>query len=152
MIGNLGKKALTDLAVCLSKHVLPKLATKKTASILDEFKRKISGRGAVITGKVFTLFILNAVMDDIIKTAKSLENSALLTDGAAETLKQEIRKQESWFLGAMMTHMVASFITPMASLLIQPVASSLINAISGKRVIRAKNDTRLEYLLYYNYL
>ena len=95
MIGNLGKKALTDLAVCLSKHVLPKLATKKTASILDEFKRKISGRGAVITGKVFTLFILNAVMDDIIKTAKSLENSALLTDGAAETLKQEIRKQES---------------------------------------------------------
>ena len=52
----------------------------------------------------------------------------------------------------MMTHMVASFITPMASLLIQPVASSLINAVSGKRVIRAKNDTRLEYLLYYNYL
>ena len=152
MIGNLGKKALTDLAVCLSKHVLPKLATKKTASILDEFKRKISGRGAVITGKVFTLFILNEVMNDIIIIAKSLENSALLTDGGAETLKQEIRKQESWFLGAMMTHMVASFITPMASLLIQPVASSLINAISGKRVIRAKNDTRLEYLLYYNYL
>ena len=95
MIGNLGKKALTDLAVCLYKHVLPKLTTKKTTSILDKFKRKISGRGAVITGKVFTLFILNAVMDDIIKTAKSLENSALLTDGAAETLKQEIRKQES---------------------------------------------------------
>ena len=34
-------------------------------------------------------------MNDIIIIAKSLENSALLTDGAAETLKQEIRKQES---------------------------------------------------------
>ena len=52
----------------------------------------------------------------------------------------------------MMALMVASFIAPMASLLIQPVAASLINAISGKRIIRAKNDTRLEYLLYYNYL
>ena len=148
MIGNLGKKALIDLAIRLSKHVLPKLATKKTASILDKFGRKISGRGAVMTGKVFTLFTLNEVMDDIIKMAKSLENSALLTDGAAEALKQEIRKQESWFLGAMMALMVASFKATMASLLIQPVASSLINAISGKRVIRAKNDTRLEYLLY----
>ena len=48
----------------------------------------------------------------------------------------------------MMALMVASFKATMASLLIQPVASSLINAISGKRVIRAKNDTRLEYLLY----
>ena len=95
MIGNLGKKALIDLAIRLSKHVLPKLATKKTASILDKFGRKISGRGAVMTGKVFTLFTLNEVMDDIIKMPKSLENSALLTDGAAEALKQEIRKQES---------------------------------------------------------
>ena len=39
---------------------------------------------------------------------------------------------------------VASFIAPMASLLIQPVVSSLINAISGKRVMRAKKNTRLE--------
>ena len=83
-------------------------------------------------------------MDDIIKIAKSLETSSILTDGAAEKVQQEIRRQEGWFLGAMMALMVASFIAPMASLLIQPVVSSLINAISGKRVMRAKKNTRLE--------
>ena len=94
MIGNLGKKTLIDLAVCFSKDVLPKLAFKENASILDKFERKISGRGAVRTGKVFTLFILNQVMDDIIKIVKSSETSSILTDGAAEKVQQEIRKQE----------------------------------------------------------
>ena len=40
MMSNLGKKALTDLAVPLTKDVMPKLATKPTLSILDEFKKK----------------------------------------------------------------------------------------------------------------
>ena len=33
-------------------------------------------------------------MDDIIKIAKSLETSSILTDGAAEKVQQEIRRQE----------------------------------------------------------
>ena len=94
MIGNLGKKTLIDLTVCFSKDVLPKLAFKENVSILDKFERKISGRGAVRTGKVFTLFILNEVMDDIIKIVKSSETSSILTDGADEKVQQEIRKQE----------------------------------------------------------
>ena len=40
MMSNLGKKALTDLAVPLTKDVMPKLATKPTLLILDEFKKK----------------------------------------------------------------------------------------------------------------
>ena len=40
MMGNLVKKELLDLAVPLAKNVLPKLATKATLSVLDEFERK----------------------------------------------------------------------------------------------------------------
>ena len=43
VISHLGKKALIDLAVLLTKDVLPKLATKATLSVLDKFDRKISG-------------------------------------------------------------------------------------------------------------
>ena len=77
-------------------------------------------------------------MDDIIKIVKSLEKSGLLIDGATETVKHQIRKQEDGFPWAMMAPMVASLIAPMASSLIQPVASSLINARTGKGVRTAE--------------
>ena len=75
-------------------------------------------------------------MHGIIKIIKSLENSALLIDGAAETVKHEIKNQEGGFVGVMMTPTAALIIAPMASSLTQPVASSLINAISEKRVMK----------------
>ena len=50
VIGNLGKKALIELAVPLAKNGLSKLVTKAT-SVLDKFERKISGKGAVRAGK-----------------------------------------------------------------------------------------------------
>ena len=34
-------------------------------------------------------------MDDVIKIVRSLENSSLLIDGATETIKHEIKNQES---------------------------------------------------------
>ena len=92
MIGSLGKKALLDLAVPLTKNVLPKLATKTTSSVLDKFERKISGQGAVRAGKVLTLFISNEDMDDIIY--KNL--LGLLIDGATEIVKHEIKKTSWW--------------------------------------------------------
>ena len=45
--------------------------------ICRQIERKISGRRVVRPGKKFTLFILNEGMDDIIRIAKSLENSSL---------------------------------------------------------------------------
>ena len=39
-IGNVGKKALLDLAVALAKDILPNVATKATSSVLDKFKEK----------------------------------------------------------------------------------------------------------------
>ena len=40
VIGNLGKKALIDLAVSLAKDVFPKLTPKATLSALDKIKEK----------------------------------------------------------------------------------------------------------------
>ena len=79
-------------------------------------------------------------MDDVIIIVESLKQSSLLTDGATETVKHEIKKQEGGFIGAVMALMAASLIAPMASLLIQPVASSLIKAITGKGVRRARRE------------
>ena len=73
MIGNLGEKTLLDLVIPFAKDVWPKVATKATLPALDKFERKISGRGAVRAGKVFTLFISNEDIDDIIKLLESLE-------------------------------------------------------------------------------
>ena len=54
----------------LAKYVLYKLATKATSYLLDRFKRKISGKGAIRSGKRFTLFISNENMDDSTKTVE----------------------------------------------------------------------------------
>ena len=121
----------------MAKDVLHKLAPKAALPILDKFLQKQIKKGALKAGKGFTLFISNEDMDDIIKIKKSLEDSGLLVDGATETVKHEIKKQEGGFLGAMTPHIDASLIAPTASSLIQPVTSPLINAIIGKVVMRA---------------
>ena len=71
-------------------------------------------------------------MDYIIKMVESWEKSGLLIDGASETLKHKIKKQDGGFFSAMLTVMAASLIALMASSLIKPIASSLINSITGK--------------------
>ena len=75
-------------------------------------------------------------MDDIIKIVESPENSGLLIDGASETVKHEIKKQDGRFLPAMMALMTASLIASLASELIQHVASSSTNVKTWKGAIR----------------
>ena len=129
-MANLGKKALTDLAVPLAKDILSILATKATLSVLDKFERNISRQGAVRSGKGFTLFISNKDMYDI-KIVESPEKSDLLIDSATETVKH-IKKRKVGFLGAMMAPVTASLIATVVSSLIQPVVSSLINRQEGE--------------------
>ena len=90
-MGNLSTTALTDLDVALTKDILPKLATKANSSVLGKFERKIGEEGVVGKKRGFTLFISNQDIDDFIKILKSLEDSGLLTDGAPETVKLEIK-------------------------------------------------------------
>ena len=69
-LGNLGKKALTNIAIPLARDNLTGLVRNLTSSAINKFNKKISGKGAVRAGKRFTLFISNEDMNDIIKIIK----------------------------------------------------------------------------------
>ena len=66
-LGNLGKKALTNISITLARDTLPGLISNLTSGAINKFDRKISGKGAVRAGKGFTLFISNEDMNDTIK-------------------------------------------------------------------------------------
>ena len=68
-------------------------------------------------------------MNDVIKIIETFEYSGLLIDGVTETVRHEIKKQESGFLGALLA--------PLAALLVKPVTSSLVKGISKRGVRRA---------------
>ena len=62
-LGNLGKKALTNIAILLARYNLPWLVSNLNANAINNFGRKISGKGAVRAGIGFTLFIPNEDMN-----------------------------------------------------------------------------------------
>ena len=70
-------------------------------------KDEINRKRALRARKKFNLFILGEDIDDIIKIVKPLEKSRLLIDGANETVKTGIKKQEGEFLGTIMAPMAA---------------------------------------------
>ena len=91
-LGNLGKKALTNIAVPLAKDNIPRLVSNLASSAINKFDRKISGKGVVRAGKGFTLCVSNEDMNDIIKIIKSLEDSGVLIDRVTGTVKHKIKK------------------------------------------------------------
>ena len=135
-LGNLGKKALANIAIPLARDNLPGVVGNLTSNSINKFVEKKKWkkigkkiRGAVRAGKVFTLFISNEDMNDVIKIIKSLEDSGVLIDGVTETVKREIKKEVSGFHGALLAPLPAS--------LVQPVISSVVKGISGRGVRRA---------------
>ena len=130
-LANLGKKALTNVAILLATDNLSGLVRNLASNTINKFERKISGKGAVRAGKEFNLFISYEDMNDIIKIIKSLEeDSNVLIDKITEAVKHEIKKQEDGFLPALLALLAAS--------LVQPVISSVVKAISGRGVIARK--------------
>ena len=119
-LGNSGKKALTNIAIPLARDNLPGLVNNLTSKAIKGFKRLKAGKG-------FASFISNEDMNDS-KIIKSLQDSGILIDGVAETLKHEIKKQGG-FLGALLT--------PLATSLVQSVISSIVKCISERGVRRA---------------
>ena len=97
-LGNLGKKALTNIVIPLSRDNLPGLVSNLTSNAINKFERKISGKGAMRAGKGFTLFFSNEDINDIIKIIKSLEDSGVLIDGVTETVKHESKNKKTDFL------------------------------------------------------
>ena len=62
--------------------------------VLDKFKRKKSGRGAVRARKGLALLISNKDKNDNIIIVESLEKSGLLINGVTESVKHEIKKEQ----------------------------------------------------------
>ena len=91
-LGNLGKKALTNIAILLASDNLPWLVSNLTSNAINKFERKISRKEAARAGKGFALFVSNEDLNDIIKTIKSLEDLCVLIDGVTETVKHDIKK------------------------------------------------------------
>ena len=98
MLGNLGKKVITDLAVPLARDDLSELVSNLETNAINKLKRKISGKRAVRTGQGFTLFIMNEEINDIIKIIKSLEYSNILIDDITEIVKHETKSKKEDFL------------------------------------------------------
>ena len=74
-MGNVGKRVPTNIAIPLARDNFPGLVSNLASNTINRFKRKISEKGAVRAGKVFTLFISNKDINDTIKIIKPLENS-----------------------------------------------------------------------------
>ena len=83
-LGNLGRKALMNIAIPLARDNLPGLESNLTSNAVNKFERKISREVAVRAGKGSTLFISNEDMHDIIKIIKSLEESGVLSKGVTK--------------------------------------------------------------------
>ena len=96
---------------------------------MNKLDRKIGGKGTVRAGKVFTSFISDEDLNDVIKIIKSLENSGVLIDGVTEAVKHEVEKQEGGFFGALLAHLAAS--------LVQSEISAVVKGISVRAIRRA---------------
>ena len=66
-LGNLVKKALSNITIPLARDNFPGLVSNLTSNAINKFEREISGKGAVRAGKGFTLFISNEDVNGIIK-------------------------------------------------------------------------------------
>ena len=90
----------------LAKSVLILLGLTAAASAADAgIHTKILG-----SGNMTTLIISNDEIGDIIKIAKSLEDSALLLKGVTEAVQNEVKEQKEGFLSMLLGTLGASLL------------------------------------------
>ena len=127
-LGNLlGKLAgpLMKVAISLAKNLLAPSGLSAAMSAIDgSIKKKMFGSGAT------TLIISNDEMSDILKIAKSLENSGVLLKGVSETFQHEAKEQRGGLLSMLLGTLGASLLGDVLS-----------KGLSGKGVIRAGEGT-----------
>ena len=127
-LGNLlGKLAgpLMKVAMPLAKNVFALLGLSAAMSAIDgSIKKKMLGSGTT------TLIISNDEMDEILKIAKSLEDSNVLLKGVTETIQHETKEQRGGFLSMLLGTLGASLLDDILS-----------KGLSGKGVIRAGEGT-----------
>ena len=110
----------------LAKSVLIPLGLTAAASAADAgIHKKILG-----SGNNANLIISNDEMDDILKIAKSLEDSGVLLKGVSETIQNEAKEQRGGCLSMLLGTLGASLLGDLLS-----------KGLSGKGVIRAGEGT-----------
>ena len=108
------------VAMPLAKNVLVPLGLSVAMSAIDgSIKNKMLESGTT------TLIISNDEMDDILKIAKSLEDSNVLLKGVSETIQHEDKEQTGRFLSMLLGTLGASLLGDLLS-----------KGLSGKGVIR----------------
>ena len=100
--------------------LIPLGLTAATSATNAAIQKKMFGSGMT------TLIILNEEINDIMKIAKSLEESALLIKRVSKTIKNEAKERKGWFLDMLLTTLCASL---------------LRNLLTGKDTIRACVET-----------
>ena len=75
-MGNIGERALTNIATPIARDKLPGLVRNLTSSTINTFDRKISGTGPVGAEREFSIFISNEDMFRIMKITKPLKAEA----------------------------------------------------------------------------
>ena len=130
-LGNLEKKAITNIAIPLTRDNLPGLVGHLTSNAINAnmSERKITGKEAVRVVKGFTLSISSEDVNNIIEIIKSSQDLGVLINGVAETEKHEIKKQEGRYFGQM----------------VQPVLSSLIKCLTEELEVQ-EEDSWIETL------
>ena len=98
--------------------------TAAASSTDAAINKKILGSGTI------TLTISNDEMNDILKIAKSLEDSGVLLKGVSETIKNEAKEHRGGFLSMLLGTLGASLL-----------GNLLTKNLSGKGVIRAGEGT-----------
>ena len=88
---------------------------------MQEYIKKVLGSGTT------TLMISNDEIKDIMKMAKSLEDSALLLKRVSESIQNEAKEQKGVFLSVLLRTLGASF---------------LRNMLSGKGINRAGHGSK----------
>ena len=120
---------LKNITISLARDNFPGLVRNLSSNAINKFERNISEKITARAGKIFTLFILNKNLNDIIKIMNSLEDLNVFIDGITEKVKHEIKKQGGGFLSALLA--------PLAASLVQPVISSVVKGTNGRGVRRA---------------
>ena len=103
---NTGLSLMKSVITPLAKSVLISLGLTATASAVDAgIHKKILG-----SGNNTAIIISNKDMDDLIKIAKSLEDSGLLLKGIIESVQNEIKEQKGGFLSMLLGTLGASLL------------------------------------------
>ena len=87
-LGNVGKKALTNVAFPLAGENLSGLVSNLTSNALSKFEKKVEKE----LSEQEKDLLLNEDMNNIIKIIKPVEDWTVLIDGITKTVKHEIKK------------------------------------------------------------